>query len=92
MTLHALGDIEKAFSDFQTHADTLASNSVTIATALSHLTERIDAIEAPRDMVEAELAPVFERLAEVAEQTVGRVSAERQRNQNVLKLVQSNDR
>lgn len=53
---------------------------------MTEFSTRINAIEAPRDLLSDKLAPIFERIAEAAEQTAGRVSSERQRNQNVAKL------
>jgi len=64
----------------------LNQNNERITTALTAFSKRIDDVEAPRDLLSAKLAPIFQRIAEAAEQTVGRVSSERQRNQNVAKL------
>src|SRR5262249_5373187 len=64
----------------------LNTNTAQIATALQALSKRIDDIETPRDLLSEKLAPIFQRIAEAAEQTEGRVSSERQRNQTVTKL------
>jgi hypothetical protein len=61
-------------------------NTVAGAT-LDSFSRRIDGIEAPKDLLSEKLAPIFEKIATQAEQTVGRVSSERQRNQNVIKLI-----
>jgi len=75
------------FEKIAAQADELNTNSQRIATALASFSKRIDGIEAPKDLLSEKLAPIFEKIAEQAEQTVGRVSSERQRNQNVVKLI-----
>ena len=86
VTIRALGYLENCFADFQTQASELNQNSARIATALAAFSKRIDDIEAPRDLLSDKLAPIFQQIAEAAEQTVGRASSERQRNQNVARL------
>jgi chromosome segregation ATPase len=83
----ALGNIETCFLSLQERAGELNTNTQQITSTLINFSNRIDAIEAPKDLLSRKLAPIFEKIAEQAEQTVGRVSSERQRNQNVLKLV-----
>ena len=83
---HAVGYLENCFTEFNKQATELNTNTVRIAGALSAFSKRIDDIEAPRDLLSEKLAPIFQRIAEAAEQTAGRVSSERQRNQSVAKL------
>jgi hypothetical protein len=86
VAIRAVGYLENCFTDFNQQATELNTNTAQIATALSALSKRIDDIEAPRDVLSAKLAPIFQRIAEAAEQTAGRISSERQRNQSVAKL------
>jgi chromosome segregation ATPase len=86
VAIRAVGHLENCFTDFNKQATELNTNTAQIATALTTLSKRIDDIEAPRDLLSAKLAPIFERIAEAAEQTAGRVSSERQRNQSVTRL------
>jgi DNA-binding FrmR family transcriptional regulator len=86
VAIRAVGYLENCFADFNKQATELNTNTAQIATALTTLSKRIDDIEAPRDLLSAKLAPIFQRIAEAAEQTGGRVSSERQRNQSVTKL------
>ena len=83
---HAVGYLENCFTEFNKQATELNTNTAQIASALSAFSKRIDDIEAPRDLLSEKLAPIFQRIAEAAEQTAGRVSSERQRNQSVAKL------
>jgi ABC-type transporter Mla subunit MlaD len=84
--VRAVGYLENCFTEFNKQATELNTNTAEIATALRALSKRIDDIEAPRDLLSEKLAPAFQRIAEAAEQTAGRVSSERQRNQSVTKL------
>ena len=86
VSVRAVGYLEGCFMEFNKQATELNTNTAQIATALTALSKRIDAIEAPSDLLSDKLAPIFQRIAEAAEQTAGRVSSERQRNQNVAKL------
>jgi phage shock protein A len=86
VALRAVDHLESCFTDFNKHASELNANSAQIATALMVFSKRIDDIETPKDLLSAKLAPIFQRIAEAAEQTAGRVSSERQRNQSVAKL------
>jgi hypothetical protein len=86
VTVRALGYLEGCFTDFQKQAAELNTNSARIANALTTFSARIDEIEAPRDLLSAKIAPIFERIAEAAEETVGRATSERQRNQGVARL------
>jgi chromosome segregation ATPase len=86
VAVRSVGYLENSFHAFNENATELNTNTAQIATALTALSNRIDAIEAPRDLLSDKLAPIFERIAEAAEQTAGRVSSERQRNQNVANL------
>jgi hypothetical protein len=86
VTVRAVGYLENCFTQFNQHATELNSNTAQIAIALSAFSRRIDDIEAPRDLLSEKLAPIFQRIAEAAEQTAGRVSSERQRNQTVARL------
>ena len=86
VTLRALGHLEGCFGDFQKQAVELNTNSARIATALTAFSKRIEEIDAPRDLLSFKLAPIFEKIAEAAEQTVGRATSERQRNQGVARL------
>jgi hypothetical protein len=86
VTLRALGCLEGCFGDFQKQAAELSTNSATIATALTTFSKRIDEVDTPKDLLSVKLAPIFERIAEAAEQTVGRATSERQRNQGVARL------
>ena len=87
VAVRAVGHLENCFSTFNKHATELNTNTVQISTALLALSKRIDDVEAPRDLLSDKLAPIFQRIAEAAEQTAGRVSSERQRNQSVVKLI-----
>ena len=87
VAVRAVGHLENCFSTFNKQATELNTNTAQISTALLALSNRIDDIEAPRDLLSEKLAPIFQRIAEAAEQTAGRVSSERQRNQSVVKLI-----
>jgi ABC-type transporter Mla subunit MlaD len=87
VAVRAVGYLENCFTEFNKQATDLNTNTAQIATALRAFSERIDDIEAPRDLLSEKLAPIFQRIAEAAEQTAGRVSSERQRNQSVVKLI-----
>lgn len=87
VAVRAVGHLENCFITFDKQATELNTNTAQIATALLALSKRIDDIEAPRDLLSDKLAPIFQRIAEAAEQTAGRVSSERQRNQSVVKLI-----
>jgi chromosome segregation ATPase len=82
----AVGYLEGCFTEFNKQTTELNTNTAQIAAALTALSKRIDAIEAPRDLLSDKLAPIFQRIAEAAEQTAGRVSSERQRNQTITRL------
>jgi hypothetical protein len=86
VAVRAVGYLENCFTEFNKQAIDLNTNTAQIAAALRAFSERIDDIEAPRDLLSEKLAPIFQRIAEAAEQTAGRVSSERQRNQGVAKL------
>ena len=87
VAVRAVGHLENCFTRFNKETTELNTNTAQIATALLALSKRIDDIEAPRDLLSEKLAPIFQRIAEAAEQTAGRVSSERQRNQSVVKLI-----
>jgi chromosome segregation ATPase len=89
----ALLALSKRIDDIEAPRDLLSEKLAPIfpriaeaADALRALSKRIDDIEAPRDLLSEKLAPIFQRIAEAADQTAGRVSSERQRNQNLAKL------
>lgn len=86
VTIRALSYLEGCFTDFQKQAAELNTNSGRIATALTTFSQRIDEVEAPKDLLSVKLSPIFERIAEAAEETVGRAISERQRNQGVVRL------
>jgi hypothetical protein len=86
VTVRSLGYLENCFIEFQKQAGEFNTNSQHMATALATFSRRVDEVEAPKDLLSVKLAPTFARIAEAAEQTAGRVSSERQRNQNVAKL------
>jgi chromosome segregation ATPase len=86
VAVRAVGYMNGCFAEFNKQATELNTNTTQIAAALTALSQRIDAIEAPRDLLSEKLAPIFQRIVEAAEHTAGRVSSERQRNQNVAKL------
>jgi chromosome segregation ATPase len=69
-----------------TFSNELNSNCQRVATALTTFSKRIDEVKTPEDLLSIKLAPIFQSITEAAEQTAGRVSSERQRNQNVAKL------
>jgi chromosome segregation ATPase len=87
LAVRAVGHLENCFVEFNKQATELNTNTAQIATALQAFSKRIDDIEAPKDLLSEKLAPIFQRIAEAAEQTAGRVSSERQRNQSVAKLI-----
>jgi hypothetical protein len=64
----------------------LLANTQQVSTALTTFSERLNLVEAPPDLLAVKLAPIFQKIAEAAEQTAGRISSERQRNQNVTRL------
>jgi hypothetical protein len=82
----AVGYLESCFTAFSKQAGELNANTADVVAALTALSNRIGAIETPSDLLSAKLAPIFQQIADAAEQTAGRVSSERQRNQNVAKL------
>ena len=86
VTVRAVGYLEGCFTEFNNQATELNTNAAQIASALTALSKRIDDIEAPKDLLSEKLAPIFRRIAEAAEETAGRVSSERQRNQTVTNL------
>jgi hypothetical protein len=86
VTVRALGYLEGCFTDFQRQATELNTNSGRIAAALITLSARIEGIDTPKDLLLVKLAPIFQRMADAAEETVGRVTSERQRNQGMVKL------
>src|SRR5207302_10726909 len=87
VTVRAVGYLENCFTEFSKQATELNTNTAQIATALRALSKRIDDIEAPKDILTEKLEPIFQRIAEAAEQTAGRVSSERQRNSATAKLI-----
>jgi hypothetical protein len=87
LAVRAVGHLENCFVEFNKQATELNTNTAQIATAFQAFSKRIDDIEAPKDLLSEKLAPIFQRIAEAAEQTAGRVSSERQRNQSVAKLI-----
>jgi hypothetical protein len=87
LAVRAVGHLENCFVEFNKQATELNTNTAQIATALQAFSKRIDDIEAPKDLLSEKLAPIFQRIAEAAEQTAGRVSSERQRNQSAAKLI-----
>jgi hypothetical protein len=74
VTIRALGYLENCFADFQTQASELNQNSARIATALTAFSKRIDDVEAPSDLLSAKLAPIFQRMAEAEEETIGQLN------------------
>jgi chromosome segregation ATPase len=74
VTIRALGYLENSFADFQTQASELNQNSAKIATALAAFSQRIDDVEAPRDLLLAKLAPIFQWIAEAEEGTIGQLN------------------
>jgi chromosome segregation ATPase len=86
VTARALGYLENCFTDFRKQASELNTNIQRIGAALTTFSKRVDDVEAPKDLLSTKLAPIFQRIAEAAEQIDGRASSERQRNQGVARL------